>query len=82
MVYPAIHRTLKSNHWQMVRTCLVAENIVNLAEIFVQVGIPATRAFLATFLAHCVIKVDENEALPELDNLERNKEGDRYQVRV
>mmetsp|Transcript_29306 Transcript_29306/g.73620 ORF Transcript_29306/g.73620 Transcript_29306/m.73620 type:complete len:269 (+) Transcript_29306:2490-3296(+) len=76
-VHQALHRNLPQPHVVgSQRARLVAEHILNLAEVLHQVGVPAARGLAALGVDHERVAVDEDKALPELDDLHRHKQAD------
>jgi hypothetical protein len=64
------------------RARLVAEDVLDLAEVLVDVRVAALRALAARRrVAHRVVAVDEDEAEDELDDLDRHEERVRDEVR-
>ena len=60
---------------------LVAEHILDLSELLIQIGGARHRIEVALRVIHLLVPVDEVR-LQELDKLERHLQADRYQVVV
>ena len=62
--------------------CLVAEDVFHSAKILIEARVAGPRGLSRHRIPNRFIKVDENEGLPEFDDLQRDKKRNGHQVGV